>query len=64
MAFVGELADTICAFCLMTSAGVRMAHDTSSEMEDAPACTTAIGRIPFGEDFEVLRRVKRALVCS
>jgi hypothetical protein len=28
---------TICAFCLMTSAGVKMAHETSSASDDALA---------------------------
>ena len=27
--------ETICAFCLRTSAGVRIKHDTSSPAEDA-----------------------------
>lgn len=65
MAFVeDEPAVTICAFCLMTSAGVRMAQDTSSARDDAPACTTAIGRTPFGDEVVVLRRVKSDLVRS
>lgn len=45
MAFVGLEEDTICAFCLMTSAGVRMAQDTSSARLDADAWTRAMGRI-------------------
>lgn len=48
MAFVEEPADTICAFCLMTSAGVKMAHDTSSAMEDAAAWITGEGTMPLG----------------
>ena len=45
MAFVGLEEDTICAFCLMTSAGVRMAQDTSSARLDADAWTRAMGRM-------------------
>jgi hypothetical protein len=45
VAFVGLEEDTICAFCLMTSAGVRMAQDTSSARLDADAWTRAMGRI-------------------
>jgi hypothetical protein len=48
----------------MTSAGVRMAHETSSASDDAPAWTTAIGSTPFGDEDVVLSRVKSALVRS
>lgn len=64
MALVEEPADTICAFCLMTSAGVRMAQETSSAREEALAWTRAMGRTPFGEEVVVLRRVKRDFVRS
>lgn len=65
VALVGEPADTICAFCLITSAGVRMAHETSSAMEDAPACRSGVGMRPFGcEEVVGLRLVKRAFVRS
>ena len=50
MAFVGDPAETICAFCLITSAGVRIAHETNSAIEDAPACTMGVGIIPLGCD--------------
>jgi hypothetical protein len=64
VAFVCEPAFTICAFCLMTSAGVRMAQETSSAREDAPAWTTAMGKTPLGDEEVVLRRVKRVFVRS
>jgi hypothetical protein len=64
VAFVGEPAFTICAFCLMTSAGVKMAHETSSASDDALACTTAIGRTPLGDEDVVFSRVKAAFVRS
>ena len=66
MAFCRELEaeETICAFCLMTSAGVRMAQDTSSAREEAEAWITAMGRIPWGEEDVVFRRVKRDFVRS
>jgi hypothetical protein len=64
VAFVGDPALTIWAFCLMTSAGVNMAHETSSASDDAPAWTTAIGRTPLGDEVVVLSRVKRAFVRS
>jgi len=35
---------TICAFCLMTSAGVRMAHETSSATADAAELMSGAGR--------------------
>jgi len=35
---------TICAFCLMTSAGVRMAHETSSAIEEAAEWISGWGR--------------------
>ena len=34
---------TIWEFCFMTSAGVRMAHETSSAVPDAAAWTVAMG---------------------
>jgi hypothetical protein len=61
---VGEPALTIWAFCLMTSAGVRIAHETSSASDEAPAWTTAIGRTPLGEEDVVLSFVKSVLVRS
>jgi hypothetical protein len=61
---VGEPDETICAFCLMTSAGVRMAHETSSARDEAPAWTRATGKTPSGDEDVVLRRVKRDLVRS
>jgi hypothetical protein len=64
VAFVDEPALTICAFCLITSAGVKMAHETSSASDDALACTNAIGKTPFGDDDVVLSRVKSVLVRS
>lgn len=59
-----EPEDTICAFCLMTSAGVRMAHETSSAREEAAAWITGVGRRPLGWEEVVLRREKRDLVRS
>jgi hypothetical protein len=57
-------ADTIWAFCLMTSAGVRMAQDTNSAREEAAAWMTGVGRRPLGcEDVE-LSVVKSDLVRS
>ena len=64
MALVGEPWETICAFCLMTSAGVRMAQETSSPREEAPAWTAAMGRRPLGDEDVVLRRVKSVFVRS
>lgn len=64
MALVGDPEDTICAFCLITSAGVRMAQDTSSAREEALAWTKAMGRTPLGDEDVVLRRVKRDFVRS
>jgi len=55
---------TIWAFCLMTSAGVRMAQDTSSARLDAEACTRGRGRMPLGDEVVVLRLAKRDLVRS
>lgn len=57
-------ADTICAFCLMTSAGVRMAQDTSSAREEAAACMTGVGSKPLGCDDVELRLVKSDFVRS
>jgi len=34
---VEVVVSTICAFCLITSAGVRMARETSSAVEEAAA---------------------------
>jgi hypothetical protein len=48
----------------MTSAGVRMAQDTSSAREEADAWTTAMGSMPLGEEVVVLSRVKRDFVRS
>lgn len=59
-----EEEETICAFCFMTSAGVRMAQDTSSAREEAEAWTNAMGKMPLGEVEEVFQRVKRDFVCS
>ena len=65
MAFVGDSADTICAFCLMTSAGVRIAHDTNSATEEAPACTSGVGIRPLGcDDVEGFIWVNKAFVRS
>jgi hypothetical protein len=48
----------------MTSAGVRIAHETSSASDEAPAWTTAIGMTPLGEEDVVLSFVKSVLVRS
>lgn len=65
VALVGELAETICAFCLITSAGVRIAQETSSAREDAAACRRGVGMRPFGwAGVEGLMRVKNAFVRS
>ena len=48
MAFADDSAETICAFCLMTSAGVRMAQDTNSAMDEAAAWITGVGIKPSG----------------
>jgi len=56
--------ETIWAFCLITSAGVRMAQDTNSAREEAEAWTRAMGRTPSGEADVVFQRVKRDFVCS
>lgn len=53
---------TICAFCLMTSAGVRMAHETSSASDEAAAWMTGLGSsVPLRV---VERDVRRAFACS
>lgn len=52
VAFVGDPAETICAFCLITSAGVRMAHETSSAVEEAAAWRKGSGIRPSGEEVE------------
>lgn len=57
-------AETIWAFCLMTSAGVRMAQETSSAREEAAAWMAGVGRRPFGCEGVVLRVEKRDLVRS
>jgi hypothetical protein len=54
VALVAEPDLTICAFCLITSAGVSMAHETSSASDDALAWTTAMGRTPLGDEVVVL----------
>lgn len=36
--------DTIWAFCLRTSAGVRIKHETSSPAEEATELVTGVGR--------------------
>ena len=41
---VEEVFLTICAFCLRTSAGVRMRQETSSPVEEARAWATGVGR--------------------
>lgn len=42
---VGErcFRDTICAFCLRTSAGARIRHDTSSPAEEATEWVIGVG---------------------
>lgn len=59
-----EEEDTICAFCLITSAGVRIAQETSSASEEAAAWMTGTGRMPSGREGVVLRLVKRDFVRS
>lgn len=46
---------TICAFCLRTSAGVRMKQETSSPVEEAIECTIGVGKRgePVGSEFRV-----------
>ena len=39
----GVLRFTICAFCLRTSAGVRMRHDTNSPVEEAIEWVIGVG---------------------
>jgi hypothetical protein len=48
----------------MTSAGVRMAQETSSAREEAAAWITGVGRRPLGREDVVLRSEKRVLVRS
>lgn len=65
---LGDVEDeTICAFCFITSAGVRSAQDTSSASDEAAAWTRGVGTtvvlVPL-EHVVVLRRVKMALECS
>lgn len=48
VALVGEVLETICAFCFMTSAGVRIAHDTSSAREEAVEWMKGAGTKPSG----------------
>jgi hypothetical protein len=48
----------------MTSAGVRIAHDTNSAKEEADAWTKAMGRIPLGDVKDVFQRVNSDFVCS
>lgn len=65
VAFVEEWSEeTICAFCLMTSAGVRIAQDTSSASDEAAAWMTGVGSRPFGCEDDELRLVKRDFVRS
>jgi hypothetical protein len=57
--------DTICAFCFITSAGVRMAQETSSAREDALAWMKGVGMRPSGRaEVEGLTRVRSAFECS
>lgn len=56
---------TICAFCLRTSAGVRMKHDTSSAMEEAAEWMIGRGIKGLPEEEDVgLTRVSRDFVPS
>lgn len=48
----------------MTSAGVRMAQDTSSAREEAVAWIMGVGRRPSGWVVVVLRSVRRDLLRS
>ena len=64
VALEAEPEDTICAFCLITSAGVRMAQETNSAREEAAAWITGVGRMPLGWEGVVLRSEKRVLVRS
>ena len=57
---LGDLSDifwTICAFCLSTSAGVRMKQETSSAVPEAAAWTSGVGSrvVPFEEVFSLPR---------
>lgn len=61
---VEEEDETICAFCFITSAGVRMAQETSSAREEAEAWIKGVGRRPLGEEVVVFRRVKSDFVRS
>ena len=56
---------TICAFCLRTSAGVRMKQETSSAMEEAAEWMTGVGisGVLLGPDVG-LRRWRMVLVPS
>ena len=58
-----EEVETICAFCFITSAGVRMAQETISAREEAEAWTKAMGRMASFLVF-VFKRVKSDFVCS
>ena len=51
----GEGAVTIWAFCLRTSAGVRIRQETNSPVEEARECVIGVGREVW---------TKRALVAS
>ena len=55
--------ETIWAFCFITSAGVRMAQETSSAKEEAEAWIRGRGRIVVLEEV-VFQAVKRHFVCS
>lgn len=58
--------ETICAFCLITSAGVRMAQETSSAVDEAAAWSKGTGIRPLGCEVLLvgLRWVKRDFVRS
>ena len=64
VALVGELCATICAFCLITSAGVRMAQETSSASDEAAAWMRGVGTTPDGELAVRLREWRSDLVRS
>ena len=56
---------TICAFCLRTSAGVRMKHETSSAMEEEAEWIRGVGiRGELAGPMVGFRRWRRVLVPS
>ena len=55
---------TICAFCLRTSAGVRMKQDTSSAMEEAAEWIIGMGIREAPEERTGFRRAKMDFVPS